>query len=133
LADAAETGLFDTISHPDLIKNETAADWLPSRLMPDICRTLDRIAATGVAMELNTSGINKRVPEMNPFPEMLAEMCSRDIPVVIGADAHEPDRVGDGFIEALSLLEQAGYRSVRYYIDRQPHSVAIDEARASLL
>lgn len=40
LAEAAETGLFDSISHPDLIKNETAHAWDPSPLMSDICRSL---------------------------------------------------------------------------------------------
>ena len=32
------------------------------------------LAETEIAMELNTSGMNKVVPEMNPFPEMLQEM-----------------------------------------------------------
>ena len=27
LAQAAETGLFDTLAHPDLVKNESPADW----------------------------------------------------------------------------------------------------------
>ena len=132
LADAAETGLFDSISHPDLIKNLTSKDWQPARIMPDICRALDRIAATGVAMELNTSGANKTIQEMNPFPEMLEEMHRREIPIVIGADAHAPGRVGDGFADAISLLERVGYETVRHFIDRQPHEVRLDAARASL-
>ena len=79
LADAAETGLFDSLAHPDLIKNMTAPFWDPDAIMDDIRRALDRIAATGVAMELNTSGANKIIPEMNPFPEMLVEIALREI------------------------------------------------------
>ena len=56
LARAAETGLFDTIAHPDLVKNFSPSDWRPERAMDHILPCLDRIAATGVAMELNTSG-----------------------------------------------------------------------------
>src|SRR5690606_36561433 len=74
LADAAETGLYDSLSHPDLIKNETADAWNPEQIIDDIRRALDRIAATGVAMELSTSGANKVVAEMKPFPQMLVEM-----------------------------------------------------------
>ena len=97
LAAAAETGLFDCLAHPDLVKNETAEVWQPTAIMDDIRRSLDRIAATGIAMELNTSGVNKTIAEMNPFPAMIGETRKRDIPVIVGADAHDPDRVKAGF------------------------------------
>ena len=132
LAEAAETGLYDTISHPDLVKNQNAAEWKRERVMDDIRQALDRIAATGTAMELNTSGKNKAVREMNPGPEILAEMHKRGIPVVIGADAHEPRRVGDLYAEALGNLRVAGYEEVSYFVDRQRRSVPIADALASL-
>lgn len=132
LADAAETGLFDCLAHPDLIKNMTKYDWNPSRIMDDIRHSLDRIAATGMAMELNTSGANKVIAEMNPFPDMLVEMATRQIPVCIGADAHEPGRVGDRFGEALELLDSCGFPHVSFFLERQRHDVSIDTAMASL-
>jgi len=132
LAEAAETGLFDTLAHPDLVKNFDPAAWQFERIEPFIARALDRIAATGVAMELNTSGLNKSYPEMNPGAAMLALMRARDIPVVIGADAHQPERVGDGFAAALSLLEDAGYHETHVVLDRQRQAVPIAAARASL-
>lgn len=132
LADAAETGLFDCLAHPDLIKNMTADDWQPARIMDDIRRSLDRIAATGMAMELNTSGANKLIAEMNPFPEMLVEMSDRGIPVCIGADAHEPSRVADRFGEALRLLESCGYQTVSFFLNRKRQEIPIEAAVASL-
>jgi histidinol-phosphatase (PHP family) len=132
LADAAETGLFDCLAHPDLIKNMTADDWQPARIMDDIRRSLDRIAATGMAMELNTSGANKLIAEMNPFPEMLVEMSARQIPVCIGSDAHDPGRVADRFGEALRLLASCGFSDVSVFLDRQRHDIAIEAAAASL-
>jgi histidinol-phosphatase (PHP family) len=128
LADAAETGLFDCLSHPDLIKNETAADWDPGRITDAIADSLDRIAAVGTAMELNTSGRLKRIAEMNPHPEMLRMMRQRDIPVVIGADAHVPQRVGEGYAMALETLHQTGYEEVSYFVDRQRKTVPIEAA-----
>ena len=132
LARSAESGLFDTLSHPDLIKNEDPSAWDFERLRPHIERALDRIAATGVAMELNTSGLQKALREMNPSPAQLVLMCERAIPVVIGADAHVAHRVGAGYASALRLLRQAGYSEVSFFLDRQRQAVPIQAALDSL-
>lgn len=133
LAQSAETGLFDSISHPDLIKNFTADDWDTERILPVICEALDRIAATDVAMELNTSGVLKTISEMNPFPDMLREMRKREIPITLGADAHQPDRVADGYEDAMHLLQSCGYETVNYFLNRQRQEVAIEDALESLV
>jgi len=132
LADAAETGLFDTLSHPDLVKNSTAQEWDVKRLMSHICRQLDRIQKTGVAMELNTSGLLKRIPEMNPAPAILNEISARGIPIVLGADAHVPERVADRFEEALGILARCGFSHVSFFVDRARRDVPIETARCSL-
>lgn len=133
LAMAAETGLFDSLAHPDLVKNVEPSAWRLDRLMDDIRRALDRIAATGVAMELNTSGLNKAIPEMNPGQTILAEMQPRGIPVVVGADAHEPGRVAANFEEAFDLLAEVGYRHVNVFLNRERYEIDIEAARQSLL
>jgi histidinol-phosphatase (PHP family) len=132
LADAAETGLFDCLSHPDLVKILGPDEWDLEKLMPTIQWALDRIAATGIAMELNTSGVNKVYPEMNPGMGILTEVRARGIPVVIGADAHHPKRVGDGFVEALGKLREAGYEKTSYFLKRERREVGIGEALESL-
>lgn len=132
LADSAETGLFDCLSHPDLVKNASAGDWVFEEMRPAILEALDRIAATGVAMELNTSGIYKPVPEMNPGLPMLRLMKERGIPVVIGSDSHQPERVGDGFFLALDELERAGYSEVSYFENRRRRDLPISAVRESL-
>jgi len=132
LAESAETGLFDCLAHPDLVKNASPVDWDFARIRPSIETALDRIAATGVAMEINTSGLNKSFPEMNPGPEMLALMAERKIPVVIGSDSHTPTRVGEGFVEALEAMREAGYDSASLFRRRQRREVAIEAALASL-
>jgi histidinol-phosphatase (PHP family) len=132
LARSAESGLFDTLSHPDLIKNEAPQSWRVEEVWPDIETALDRIAATGVAMELNTSGLNKSYAEMNPGPQILTAMAARNIPVVVGSDAHSPTRVADNWELALQLLHDAGFKNVSYFNERQRHDVPLDQARASL-
>ena len=132
LARSAETGLYDTLAHPDLIKNESPPDWNLARIQPDLERALDRIAATGVAMELNTSGLSKSIREINPSPTILRLMQARGIPVVLGADAHRPTRVADGYTAALQTLQQAGYTEISFFLDRRRQTVAIVDALSSL-
>jgi histidinol-phosphatase (PHP family) len=132
LAAAAETGLFDCLSHPDVIKNDLAEDWSSEPILPAVRRALDRIAATGIAMELNTSGADKHVAEMNPFPAMLAEIGKRGIPVVVGADAHTPNRVADRYPQALNLLENSGFSDISLFLGRQRQTIPIPSARRSL-
>lgn len=131
LAESAETGLYDTLAHPDLIKNEEPEEWIFERIQPFIEKALDRIAATGVAMELNTSGMNKALPEMNPGLKQLALMQERGIPVVIGADAHRPERVGDSYDVAIEMLQEVGYSEVSYFLERKRQTVPLDVALAS--
>lgn len=132
LAESAETGLFDTLAHPDLVKNEAPHAWIWTRIEPLVERALDRIAATGVAMELNTSGRQKVIPEFNPNSSMLRLMRERGIPVVLGADAHVPQRVADGYEDALQSLLAAGYTEVSFFLDRKRQSVPIADGLASL-
>ena len=132
LADSAESGLFDSLAHPDLVKNASPDDWDFEKMRPFIARALDRIAKTGVAMELNTSGLNKAYPEMNPGPKMLTMMAERDIPVVIGSDSHTPLRVGDQFPRALENLQKAGFDTVSVFRERRRMDYPIKLVQESL-
>lgn len=132
LADSAETGLFDCLSHPDLIKNYQSEAWNVDEWFPVISAALDRIAKTGVAMEFNTSGRHKSLPEMNPGPLMLRMMGERGIPVVIGSDSHQPQRVSENFIPALEMLQQAGYDVVSIFKHRQRSEIKIVDVLPAL-
>lgn len=132
LADSAETGLFDCLAHPDLVKNYKSDEWDFELVREDVAAALDRIAKTGVAMELNTSGRHKSFAEFNPGPEMLTMMRVRNIPVVIGSDSHQPRRVGEAFLEALDQLELAGYHEVSVFEHRKRRALSIAAVRASL-
>ena len=133
LAESAETGLFDALAHPDLVKNASPEAWdLRGSLAEVVQAALDRIARTGVAMELNTSGVTKIYSEVNPGRVILRWMRDRGIPVVVGSDAHRPQRVGDGFLAALDLLEDTGYQEVALFQGRQRRALPIAQVRASL-
>ncbi len=133
IAMAAETGLFDTIAHPDLVKIVSPSEWNYEDVADAVRQCLDRIAATGTAMELNTSGLNKAVAEMNPGRAMLGEMQQLGIPVVIGADAHDPHRVAANFEDALEVLSEAGYAQVSFFLNRERQDLPIDRVLGSLV
>ncbi len=132
IAESAETGLFDTLAHPDLVKNFQAGLWQFEMIEAHLAGCLDRVARTGVAMELNTSGINKAMSEFNPGPQMLRLMHERNIPVVLGSDSHTPRRVAADFDRALDALEEAGYTKVSCFLGRKRQDFAIADVRASL-
>lgn len=133
LAIAAETGLFDTLAHPDLVKNVEPSEWQLDRIIDQVCQYLDRIAATNTAMELNTSGLNKNIAEMNPSTAILVEMHKRDIPVVVGADAHKPERVGDRFRDALEILRDIGYTDTSFFLNRERQDHPIDDVLSTIV
>jgi len=132
IAMAAETGLFDTIAHPDLVKRVSPDQWDPTRAMGSICPSLDRIARAGTAMELNTSGLNAECGEVYPNKPMLGEMLKRNIPVLLGADAHDPDRVAADFENALDILSSVGYTHINIFLDRQRREIPIANVRNQL-
>ncbi len=132
LARSAESGLYDCLAHPDLVKNYHPDSWCFAIVKNTVATALDRIAATGVAMELNTSGLNKSYSEMNPGQEMLRMMAERKIPVVVTSDAHRPVRVGEHFVTALNNLAEVGYEHVSYFLERKRIDLKIPAVLASL-
>ncbi len=132
LAKSAESGLYDCLAHPDLVKNYHPDSWCFAIVKNTVSAVLDRIAATGVAMELNTSGLNKSYSEMNPGLEMLRMMADRKIPVVLGSDSHKAVRVGEHFVTALNHLTEAGYENVSHFLNRQRIDLKISDVLASL-
>ena len=69
---------------------------------------------------------------MNPGQQMLGEMCQRDIPVVMGADAHDPVRVAANYEDALDTLSAVGYSNISIFLDRQRRDIPIEQARSLL-
>ena len=114
LAEAARSRLFDSLSHPDLVKifGERAASF-------DYAEVADAIAETGIAVEVSTAGLRKPVRELYPHPDLLAACRERDVPVTLGSDAHSPDVVGRDFDRASELMRAAGYETVTVFERRR--------------
>jgi histidinol-phosphatase (PHP family) len=107
VGDAAESGLFTILGHVDLAKK---FGYRPSRaLTEELDRLVERIARTGVLVEINTAGFHKPVGEAYPSPEILRRLCEAGVEITFGSDAHRPSEVGRDFDRAVQLARDAGY------------------------
>jgi histidinol-phosphatase (PHP family) len=107
VGDAAETGLFTILGHLDLAKK---FGYRPSRVLTaELERLVERVAAAGVLVEINTAGLHKPVGEAYPAPDILRRLCAAGVGITFGSDAHRPSEVGRDFDVAAVLAREAGY------------------------
>lgn len=123
LGEAAGSGLFDVLAHPDLIKK------FGFRPREDVTHLyvsfLDRVAAAGLALEVSTAGLSKPVGEMYPGEDFLRLCREREIPVTLGSDAHSPREVGRDYRAAVAMLRRVGYREIALFERRRRNSLPL--------
>ncbi len=120
LGEAARSGLFDILAHPDLVKV-----WGPERPRPrgDLRRfyerAMDGIAESGIAVEVSTAGLRKPVGEIYPARDFLALCLEAGCPVALSSDAHVPADLGAGYEQALELLDSLGVSELCVFDGRE--------------
>ena len=120
LGEAARTGMYDVLAHPDLVKV-----WGAERPLPDgdlrrfYDRAMEGIAESDVAIEVSTAGLRKPVEEIYPARAFL-EMCvEAGRPVSLSSDAHRPEHLGHEYERALELLDSVGVSEVAVFERRE--------------
>ncbi len=120
LAEAARTGLFDIMSHPDLVKV-----WGSDAPRPegDLRRyyepAVEAFAEAGVAVEVSTAGLRKPVGEIYPAPAFLEMVADAGCPIALSSDAHTPEQLAYRYEDALEALERAGIRELAVFERRE--------------
>jgi len=123
MQEAALSGLFDIMAHPDLIKkfgHKPKDD--PQPLYRE---TVGAFKDAGVCIEVNTSGLRKPVKEIYPSREFLKLCLENRIPVTLGSDAHQPKEVGQDLEKAISLLKSVGYKELTLFTERKRRYVPL--------
>ncbi len=121
VCEAASTGLFDIIGHPDLVRIH--------RFFPDddITYLYSMMASAfeihDAAFELNTNGRNKPLNDFYPDRKYLPLFAEHGVPVCVNSDAHQPVRIGQYFNEAYDLLRSAGYREMAVFRKRERYMI----------
>ncbi len=120
---SAQSGLFDIIGHCDLVKK---FGHRATKDMEGILReTFKVIKGSGMAVEINTSGLRKPVKEMYPSEQILKIVSEYDIPLTLGSDAHTPSDIGRDFGLAKQLVEKYGRGKISIYTKRVRSEVRI--------
>ncbi|MEK4471750.1 histidinol-phosphatase HisJ [Paenibacillus sp. FSL R7-0048] len=123
---SALSGLYDIIGHMDVIKRFGYGPQTPegtAEVRALELETLKVIADSGIAMELNASGLTKPCAEMFPAEHLLQEALKLGIPLTLGSDAHDPAKLGDGLQEARSMLWHTGFRELAVFEGRRRTTV----------
>ena len=112
----AASGTCDVLAHPDLVKV-----WGGERPLPegDLRRyyelAMEGIAESGIAVEVSTAGLRKRVAELYPAPAFLSMALEAGAPVALSSDAHRPEDVGADYDRALELLQELGVHELSVF------------------
>ncbi len=122
-AQAARSGFFDIMAHPDLVKKFKHLP--PGDLHRYYEPAVQACVEANVAIEINTAGLFKPVAEMYPAPEFLRLAAAAGVPLTINSDAHAPDEVGRAFPEALSLAAACGFTELARFEHRQRRLVPL--------
>jgi histidinol-phosphatase (PHP family) len=114
---AAATGFYDYIGHIDVIKRfgfqpESDVTHLENA-------ALEAVKRHGLAIELNASGLRTPAAEMFPSRRMLEYARELDIPLTIGSDAHQPERLGQYLDEAREMLKKVGFHQLATFEGRK--------------
>ncbi len=120
LAQAAMSGMFDILAHPDLVKY-----WGRERPWPDRDLryfyevAMEGIAESGIAVEVSTAGLRKPVGELYPARAFLEMVVDAGNPIALSSDAHTPDDLGRDYEQALELLDDLGVRELAVFEGRE--------------
>ena len=109
VGEAARTGLFDIMAHPDLVKVwGTEAPQPEGDLRRYYEPAVEGFLEGGVAVEVSTAGLRKPVGEIYPSRRFLEVVVDAGLPIALSSDAHVPDQIGYRYEDALELLEEVG-------------------------
>ncbi|HUW92882.1 MAG TPA: histidinol-phosphatase HisJ family protein [Bacteroidales bacterium] len=117
VCEAAATGFYDIIGHPDLVRIHRFS---PEKDISHLYRMMaSKFKAHDVAFELNTNGRNKPLNDFYPDKKQLPLFSEHGLPVCVNSDAHFPSRVGQFFDEAYELLKRSGFSEMAVFKNRE--------------
>ena len=121
--EAALSGRFEVIGHPDLIK---IFRHYPERdITPLLEETADAVAESGVVVDVNAAGLRKPVGEIYPSRTFLEMFHRRGVPIILSSDAHAPEEVAAGYDRSLKLVHDVGYREVATFENHEQGSLPL--------
>jgi len=126
LGELAASGMYDVLAHPDLVKH-----WGQQRPWPekdlrfyyDIA--MEKIAESGIAVEVSTAGLRKPVGEIYPASGFLEMVVDAGNPIALSSDAHTVEQLGYGYEDAVKFLADHGVTEIAVFEGRERRLEAI--------
>lgn len=115
---------YDFICHLDIIKKtglmnvSNSNDYL-------IDTVLSKIADKNIPVEINSSGWGHPVKAPYPSKTLLRQCFDKNIPLVMGSDAHHPEQIGKFYNKTLGIVASSGYTEVCVFRKRVRHTIKI--------
>ncbi len=110
---------FDFIGHFDLPKKFRKLPINKELVFNEAVKTIDLVKKQDKAIEINTSGLRKDVKEQYPSEELIKIMCEREVPIVLGSDAHDPNDIAYEFQRILLILKKYGCKHLASFEKRK--------------
>jgi len=116
-----KTRKFDIVGHFDVIKK------YGYRSKKDFSAIIDKIArllaANKMTAEINTSGLLKPVKEIYPSNSILKIFFDRNVPITLGTDAHEPEKIDFYLKETIQKIKKIGFRKISTFSKRKKYEL----------
>jgi histidinol-phosphatase (PHP family) len=123
IEEAAQSGLFEGFAHLDYIRRSLPHS---SGNPPDYALTIfegvaAQITARGLTVEINTRGLTvDSMREVYPTLPFLRILARAGVSITAGSDAHEANRIGEGFGAVRQALWDIGLSESTYFIKGKP-------------
>ncbi len=114
LQDVIETSMINILGHIDLYRRygeEKYGERINEIWELYITELTRKMIRHNVGFEINTSSWRKGMLEPHPSKKIIEALVSGNIgTVTVGSDAHRPEDIGDGVVEAARILKTFGLR-----------------------
>jgi histidinol-phosphatase (PHP family) len=112
-----KTGLFDIVGHLDIIKTPGQP---MTKLVPYLLSEVMQVINNhNMVLEINSSGLRKKVKEPYPSMEMFDILKEYNIPLCVGSDSHSPSQVGFMYDEIYTGLKLNGIENLTHFKNRK--------------
>ncbi|MFZ4451214.1 histidinol-phosphatase [Salibacterium aidingense] len=120
---SAKSGMFQVLGHIDAIKGyfPSISDVKTNK----VDHALHVIADQEVAIEVNTSGKMKDCGGWYPSADLLERAKYYNIPITLGSDSHDPERIGEDLDLVRKHLKSIGYQEWYFFRNKKPVAVSL--------
>ena len=110
---------MDIVSHFDLPKKFDKRIEDKDKVMGKAIETLELVKKHDLTVEINTSGLRKKVKEQYPSINIIKKIYELGIPILLGSDAHKPEEIAYEFKSITKMLKNIGFNQIVHFEKRK--------------